>query len=187
MLAKICNFGNYLETAIRDQFVCGLLDVKCQQELLCGTKLTAKKALQQAMEAVAKDTRSMRAGNIDPASGDSCTNAISYGPCYCCGYKGHPASSIRFKTAKCHMCQKTGHLTRVCRSKKQADSGKKPKSGSTDKAGVHQLQNEITTDDSSHSDGGLYNIFQLSNPVAKFIASVKINGVNIEMEVDSGA
>ena len=188
-LAKTCNFGNYLETAIRDQFVCGLLDVKCQQELLCETELTAEKALQraQAMEAVARETRNMRAGNINPAPGESCTNAISYGPCYRCGYKGHPASMCRFKTAKCHICQKTGHLARVCRSKKQAESGKKPTSGSTGKAGVHQLQNEITTDDSSDSDGGLYNIFQLSNPVAKFIVSVKINGVNIEMEVDSGA
>ena len=33
-LAKSCNFGEYLRTALRDQFVCGLKDLKCQQELL---------------------------------------------------------------------------------------------------------------------------------------------------------
>ena len=33
-LAKTCNFDAYLETALRDQFVCGLWDVKCQRELL---------------------------------------------------------------------------------------------------------------------------------------------------------
>ena len=38
-LAKTCNFGEYLESAIRDQFVCGLRDTKCQQELLCQTDL----------------------------------------------------------------------------------------------------------------------------------------------------
>ena len=188
-LAKTCNFGNYLETAIRDQFVCGLLDAKCQQELLCESELTAKKALQraQAMEAVAKETGTMRAGTLDPAPVDSNTHAISYGPCYRCGYKGHPASSCRFKTAKCHICQKTGHLARVCRSKRQTEPGKKPKSESRGKVGVHQLQDEIATDDSSDSDGGLHNIFQLSNPVDKFIVSVTINGVKVDMEVDSGA
>ena len=30
-LAKMCNFGNYLNTAIRDQFICGLSDTKCQK------------------------------------------------------------------------------------------------------------------------------------------------------------
>jgi len=39
-LAKTCNFGNYLETAIRDYFVCGLCDSKCQKGLLCREGLT---------------------------------------------------------------------------------------------------------------------------------------------------
>ena len=33
-LAKSCNFGKYLKITLRDQFVCGLKDGKCQQELL---------------------------------------------------------------------------------------------------------------------------------------------------------
>jgi len=55
-LVRICNFGTYLEAAIRNQFVCGLKDSKCQWELLCEAELTAAKALQraQAMEVVAK-------------------------------------------------------------------------------------------------------------------------------------
>ena len=44
-LAKTCNFGAYLETAIRDQFVCGLQDTKYQKELLCLSDLTAEAAL----------------------------------------------------------------------------------------------------------------------------------------------
>jgi len=60
-LTKTCNFAAYLETAIRDQFVCGLRDHKCQQELLCQANLTADLALQaQAMEVVAKESESMQ-------------------------------------------------------------------------------------------------------------------------------
>ncbi|XP_065891627.1 uncharacterized protein [Dysidea avara] len=39
-LAKNCNFGNYLDTALRDQLVCGLSDRKTQRELLCIPNLT---------------------------------------------------------------------------------------------------------------------------------------------------
>ena len=60
-LPKTCNFGNYLETAIRDQFVCGLCDTKTQCNL-CVPDLTAQVALQKAhaAEAVQKETQSMR-------------------------------------------------------------------------------------------------------------------------------
>ena len=34
-LAKTCNFKQYLELAIRDQFVCGLQDSKCQKDFEC--------------------------------------------------------------------------------------------------------------------------------------------------------
>lgn len=46
--AKNCNFGAYLETALRDQLVCGLNNERCKQELLCKTDLTLKSAVQHA-------------------------------------------------------------------------------------------------------------------------------------------
>ena len=39
-LVKNCNFGNYLDTALRHQLVCGLRDRKTQRELLCIPNLT---------------------------------------------------------------------------------------------------------------------------------------------------
>ena len=62
-LAKTCKFAAYLETALRDQFVCGLGDVKCQQELLCKANLTADTTLKKARvaEVVLKEVQGMQA------------------------------------------------------------------------------------------------------------------------------
>ena len=65
-LAKTCDFGAYLDTALRDQFVRGLRglwDVKCQRDLLCVTDLTAELALKKARaaEVVLKETEGMQA------------------------------------------------------------------------------------------------------------------------------
>ena len=139
------------------------------------------------MEAVAKESGNMQGGSSDSLAGDSDTNTItSYGSCYRCGYKGHSANTCRFKTVKCHVCQKMGHLARVCRSKQRTELNKKHKSPSGSKAGVHQLQDKEQSD-GSDSNGELFNIFQLSNPADKFIVSVKINGIKVDMEGGSGA
>ena len=50
-LVKTCNFGQYLDTAFHDQFVCGLNDRKCQWELLSTQELTLQMAIQKATAA----------------------------------------------------------------------------------------------------------------------------------------
>ena len=54
----MCNFGNYLDTAICDRFYRVLSDKKCQQVLLGILELTADIALQKAAAAalVSKET-----------------------------------------------------------------------------------------------------------------------------------
>ena len=56
-LAKTCNFGTYLNTALRYQLVCGLRDHRIQRELLCmrGLELTTTLDKERAMEAVTKE------------------------------------------------------------------------------------------------------------------------------------
>ena len=66
-LAKTCNFGAYLEIALCDQFVCGLANVKCQQELLYEANLTVEIALKKAraVEVVLKETEGIQACKRD--------------------------------------------------------------------------------------------------------------------------
>ena len=56
-LAKDCQFGGYLSTALRDQMVCGLHTEALQQKLLAEANLTLDKAVEiaQAYEAATQD------------------------------------------------------------------------------------------------------------------------------------
>ena len=189
-LAKTCNFGGYLETAICDLFVCGLRDSKCQKELLCEADLTAERTLQRARaaEVVRKETEGMQVvrNNPERLPIDGETNTVYTKPaCYRCGKQGHSAADCKFKTAKCHVCQKTGHLARVCLSRQRTTlTGKSSKARRTRGNDIHQLQEN---DSSSSAEGHLHTICQLGDTTRKFTVPVCINGVKIEMEVDSGA
>jgi len=58
-LGKTCNFGDYLDTALRDQLVCGLRDQKTQKELLCihGLTLAVVTERARAAEAVNREVQ----------------------------------------------------------------------------------------------------------------------------------
>ena len=130
-LAKTCNFGDYLNTALRDQLVCGgLKDTRIQQEQLCKKGLTLETALEKAraMEAVAKEALTLHSGaSSAQAAEDGDTHAIrkEEAKCYRCGSAGHLAPGCPHKTKCCDNCNKIGHLACVCRSKKKVKKHKK--------------------------------------------------------------
>ena len=194
-LAKTCNFGDYLETAIRDQFVCGLRDTKTQRELLCIPDLTAPLALRKARaaEAVYKETQGMKDSSSD--AGTLSINSLK--TCYRCEKSDHVGANCKFKTAKCHACQKVGHLARMCMAKTKnkptlTDSKACNKQSKADtkksKEDVHQLgTSETELTNSSSEDDQVHTILQLGDKSRKFLFTTNINGVDIEMELDSGA
>ena len=111
LLTKSCNFGEYLKTALWDQFICGLKDSKCQQKLLSIANLIFEVAQckAQSVELVAPEKKPMK---------DLGSQAVRRHPCtYHCGKEGHKASECRHKNTKCHTCHKTCHLVNVCQSK----------------------------------------------------------------------
>ena len=56
-LSEKCDFGEYLEQALRDRLVCGLVNEKVQQRLLSESELSLKKAFEiaQGMETAQKE------------------------------------------------------------------------------------------------------------------------------------
>lgn len=61
-LSATCEFGTFLNEALRDRFVCGLNDESCQRRLLTDAKLTLIKAVEiaQGMETAWKTTLSSK-------------------------------------------------------------------------------------------------------------------------------
>ena len=177
-LAKTCNFGQYLDTALCDQLVCGLRDRKCQQDLLSISNLTLATALQKttAAETAEKGSKHIRA---DMASDKTLSQelhkmSVQTKPCYRCGRSGHQPNQCKFRTATCYSCQKVGHLASICKGKKAPK-----KAGEQSSKAVKALQEE-DDNDSSDSSGCMHTILQLGSKAGKFLITVMINSVPIE-------
>ena len=230
--AKDCNFGTYLDTALRDQLVCGLQDGKCQQELLSKKDVTLSSAVQlaRAAETVQREascfsdrpapgavtagavnraaaasagqrysarggastSRRSAAGRADGSSGrtrpvPNPSPAASAGKsgeeCWRCG--NVHSGECRFKTYRCRVCQRVGHLARKCRL-----SSQDPR--------VH-LQEPVTAD---HEDGEeelilFENVSEPQQPVyivnrdqvspPPIWCPVNICNTVVNMELDTGA
>jgi len=122
-LVQFCNFGEALETMLRDRLVCRITNKAIQCHLLAET-LTLKKAfeLAQGIESAMKNVHEMQ-GNAQAATGQSeDVYVVSHKKteliCYRCGQSGHGPSHCTFSAALCHKSGKVGHIKKMCQSKK---------------------------------------------------------------------
>ena len=69
-LAITCEFGNFLDEALQDRFVCGLKAEGIQKRLLTEPDLTIARAVEIArgMEAAASETKEFKGSNHNPTS-----------------------------------------------------------------------------------------------------------------------
>lgn len=187
-LAECCNFGENLESRLRDRIVGGIKDLGVQKRLLMESKLTLQQAIEMvtAGESSERHMDKIRNGNSkfeELASVHAINKAHkkkkdtysksqmhdkSEKPCFRCN-GSHSAHRCRFKEATCNYCEKKGHIERACLSKKKSNRNK-------------QFQNPIV-EESSDEDESLCHIGDRWASVG--VVKVKINGQ--EMLIDSGA
>lgn len=166
-----------------DRLVCGLKSELVQKKLLSEKDLTLAKALDvaQAMEAADASTKEMKGTFSSVLRVETL--------CYRCG-DAHDAKTCRFKEAKCHKCQKLGHIAKVCRSKKPAAGRRNAPHGwqskKREEPRVKYLESEIPpTTDTGQQD---LSLFTVGNSSAHTIrVEVKVNDTPLVMEVDTGA
>ena len=184
-LAKHCDFGDFLNDALRDRLVCGLNKESIQRRLLAEADLTFQKACEiaQAMEMVEKDASALnseatkgvnaiqssqkaQAGETTPKGNfEKYKRQQAEQTCHRCG-GAHAPMICRFKSAKCRRCGKVGHIARKCLTKQS-------------------FQGEVEETDETY---GLYGIQAVSKSRASgYMITVSVEGHNVEMLLDTGA
>ena len=132
-LSTYCDFGTFLEDALRDRLVCGLRSETIQKKLLAEEALTFDSAVKisTAMEMAEKDTVSF--GGVETATVNKVktksfsivkksdtkpgTTLRKKYECYRCN-GNHHSDSCMHKNSKCYNCGKIGHLANKCRNRK---------------------------------------------------------------------
>ena len=89
-LSKTCNFGDYLETALRDQVVCGLCELTMEKELLCIKDFTLSMAIDKARAA---ETVNREVKNL-PTDAEALKISTQQYPCPRCGHQGHTKNHL---------------------------------------------------------------------------------------------
>ena len=189
-IAEYCLYPeSILHDMLRDRIVCGIRDKAVQRTLLKESKLTYDTALDTALaaEAATNDSKQLHHNPystlpVNHVKGKSKSlkqkEGTSTAICYRCGGK-HIASQCRFRDYECHYCKKKGHLASVCRKKKAKDKG--DTDSSKDQAQTNVVGSEEESED--------YSLFKVTGNASNkpLLASVLVNGVSVEMEIDTGA
>ena len=201
-MAKECNFGDYLDTALRDQLVCGMKDAKCQRELLSKCDLTLDTALHQAkaVEAVQREA-SCFSGEAEAAHRVDCgarrtersatpsarqapgpPDTAKYGrSCWRCGNRH--GGKCRFESARCYACGRVGHISRCCPQRRSSVHHQEVSEGPS----CDGVEEPIQLENLSTPSQPVYvvNRAQVSSP--PIWCSVRMCSMQVNMELDTGA
>ncbi|XP_049517058.1 uncharacterized protein LOC119439901 [Dermacentor silvarum] len=198
-LAASCEFGQFLDDALRNRFVAGLRNEATQAELLKKSTLTFQAAydLAKSGELARTETRKIHPKDLGEvnlvqqpqqrkpeatawtrAASKTTERQAGSTECFRCG-SAHAAATCPFRKYRCRACKKVGHLARVCRTT--------PRS-------VHALEESTGLEGSGDSDGIsgeddilLSHIFSCQSNDGSYIVKVKVAGRNVKMQVDTGA
>ena len=216
-LATNCTFGDFLDEALRDRFVCGLRTVAMQKRLLTEAGLTLKKAVElaQGMEAADASAKKLQGGEIHGTEtpihrAETRERGRTEEPCYRCGGIDHTASNFRFRETVCNRCRKRGHIARACRggglNRRQGQRTNQPnaqvRGGPFSSRPIHAIEQEPIFSDQPRvpaaslrvplTDDPLeYTMFRVGERKTQvqrpIVVSMRVNGRDVPMEVDTGA
>ena len=173
-LADKCSYGNHLEEALRDRFVCGLRGAANQRKLLAMDGLTLKTAYETAYAMEAADLRASQL-QLQAQPAVPVVNVIdnkkprprpfSNTSCYRCGKTNHSQENCFYRQEKCRACGKIAHIARMCKSR-QTQKGKGSRGQRTDF--VEQAEGSSNSADAEHPTGGETYSLQARNHIGSY-------------------
>ena len=183
----------FLDSALRDKFVCGLRSEHIQKGLLTEVDLTMTRAVEiaQAKKTASRDAKDFKGSGSTAIS--KLTQSTSHSPtcsttsCHRCGSTDHKGQQCRFRQAQCHTCGLKGHISTACWNK---DSSSTPKK-SQKRRRVRQV--DATEPAESELDLGEHCVSIMTNSKLKskttqpITVEVNMSGQDVSMKLDTGA
>ena len=125
-LTTHCEFGDYLDEALRDRLVCGLHTKANQRKLLSEAKLTLKRALElaQGMEAAERTAKSLKGR-------ETAVNHLAAKPCYRCGKTSHDHKDHKFRDVDSYNWKTRVHRVRLSIEAEEAQLHGRPPTATT--------------------------------------------------------
>ena len=140
---------------LRDHLVCSVLDSRLQKRLLAEPQRTFQKAfdLCQASEVADRNVKELQAGQKQGSKLSGVSVMVVRGgaspTCYRCNSTSHLAKDCKFRTAKCRLCGKVGHIQRACRSKGKTQDQEHKGKKKSQQLHAHQVTNYDSDEDTS--------------------------------------
>lgn len=150
-LAINCNFGPYLDTALRNQFVFGVRNAKFLNRLLEMDDLKLDKAVKKAssMELSERGGAEIHKNtaekilHLDASHKSKLSTNKNIQKCYRCGSEAHLANACKHSKTTCLHCSKIGHLRNMCLTLKKEGDSKKSKNEIIVKIIVRQITQKL--------------------------------------------
>ena len=184
-LAQTCDFGAFLDEALRDRLVCGLQNNVTQKKLLAESNLTLQKAVNIA---TASEMAVLEGQQTNTPTNESEVNFVRYTKhCQCCGKRGHVTSVCRLRQSVSYKCEKRGHLQTVCKSSIKPtaapDKAVKQVMSNDDSNSLDQLLKGKDGDGTDELD-----LWTITGGVTQgYHVHLKVNHKPVQMELDTGA
>lgn len=204
-IAQLCDFGDFLDRALKDRFICGIANESIQVKLFNDSSITTfQKACEIAliMEATRYDVEMIHNGasgsvnvmrhtgndreRTSNSNGNSSNHRHDKQHQQSKSFDGQQGRSSEYqRTIKCFFCGRNGHISKNCFRRQAKFNG-----NSNNSANLKHLDNNNSDDNFDFEYLNMIkNFSHFVNRVnsGALTTLVEINGRQIEMEIDTGA